>query len=154
MTRFRSPTMHALRFHTSVIMLVVFTTAAGAQEPPVNVSIQGNALPREDVLRAVEVFKRNCSPLNRYWADIEAINVAVREEFAAYRLAKGWKATIHVTIAVPDNPRLIPKADGRIGVIAGHTLHYNLGGGAEPGMFGSKRVSQMLCGMPISDRGD
>jgi hypothetical protein len=133
--------------------LLIGFVKASAQVPVVNITIKAEPLKREDVGRAIEIFKRACTPLNRYWTDIQTIDVEVSPEFADFRLEKGWKANIHVMIRVPDNPRLIPRSDSRIGAIAGHVLHYNLGGGRDPGMFGSKRVSQMLCGMPITDRG-
>ena len=107
-----------------------------------------------DIDRAFDIFKRNCSPLDRYWSDIQTVRITVRTEYGAdHRLAKGWKTAIHLAIVVPQNPRLIPAANNRVGVIAGHTLHYHLGGGSEPGMMGTKRVSQFLCGMPIADNG-
>lgn len=133
--------------------LLLGAVSARAQTPPVDISITQNVLPRDDVAKAVDVFKRACSPLNQYWADIKSIGVEVAPEVAEYRLEKGWNANIHITVKVPDDPRVIPKFDRRTGVIAGHTLHYDIGGGRDPGMFGGKRVSQMLCGMPISDRG-
>jgi len=39
-------------------------------------------------------------------------------------------------------------------VIAGHTSDFDIGGGPEPGVLGTKRVSQFLCGMPIAERGE
>jgi len=138
----------------AVCFLLIGLVKAWAQVPGVNITINDDALKQEDVGRAIEIFKRACTPLNRYWADIQTIDVEVSREFADFRLEKGWKANVHVMVRVPDNPRLVPRSDRRIGAIAGHVLHYSLGGGRNPGMFGSKRVSQMLCGMPINGRGD
>jgi hypothetical protein len=133
-------------------MASVFSPVA-SKEPEVSISIRGGSLSREDVLKAIEVFKDVCAPLNRHWSDVKGMEVEAMGEYAPHRLAKGWTTGIFVRVKLPDKLSSLPNYDDRVGVISGHTLHYNLGGGSDPGIFGSKRVSQLLCGMPIGDSG-
>ncbi|MBB6308940.1 zinc ribbon domain-containing protein [Xanthobacter tagetidis] len=126
--------------------------APQAVEPQI---AESNLMSRDDVLRAIAAFREACRPLGgAMWADLTAVKARVQKEYAPHRLAKGWKTSIELELVVPDKPRLIPAYDERTGVIAGHHLWYDLGGGKEPGFFASKRVSQMLCGSPIDQNGN
>lgn len=87
------------------------------------------------------------------WSDLRAINAEIFTEYADYRLAKGWKTTILLTVTVPDKPKRIPVTSDKTGVISGQVLYYFIGGGREPGFFASKRASQYLCGMRVTQTG-
>lgn len=133
------------------------TAAAPAlgPEPQVEIVDAAGLMPREEVLRAVGIFQTNCVPLGgTMWSDLASVKAEVSREYAPFRLAKGWKTTITLSLAVPENPRRIPAFDRRAGVVAGHTLWYVLGGGNSPGYFASKRVSQMLCSAAIDEAGN
>lgn len=127
--------------------------AAQTSGPPVAIKMQSSLVARDAVEKAVAAFKEACSPLNEHWRDVKEIRVDVTDEFADHRLKRGWKAYVHVAVRLSEDPATLPAANDQAGVVAGHTLHYDLGGGSEPGMLGSKRASQMLCGMPISNSG-
>lgn len=137
-----------------VAVLFAFVDIAGA-EPPVSFAIRSQTVSQADAERVIAVFKENCAPLREYWDELEGVEVEVRDdELATNRLEKGWKTRVQLRLKVPENPRLIPVYDPRTGVIAGHTLYYDVGSGREPGMFASKRVSQLLCNLPINQDGD
>lgn len=124
-----------------------------AATPPIEITQTDPSIPEGEIREAVRVFLENCSPLNGYLADFQTIKVRTGREFADHRLSRGWKTDIHITLTVPDQPRYVPKFDPRTHLIAGHTLHYHIGGGSSPGILGSKRSSQMLCGLPIDQNG-
>lgn len=128
---------------------------SSSSEPPVEISGDPSLLPRETVLRAIGIFRSNCTPLGggRMWSELTKVSVSVQREAADYRRALGWRTTLALNLVVPPNPRAIPDYDARTGVVGGHTLWYFLGGGDRPGFFASKRVSQMLCGAPINQDG-
>lgn len=131
-------------------------TTTGGQTAPVDIVIsdEGGRLPRADVERAISEFRQICQPLGgAMWSDLRAINAEVFAESADYRLAKGWKTTIRLRLTVPDYPSKIPATSEQTGVIAGHVLYYYIGGGREPGFFASKRASQYLCGMRVTQVG-
>ena len=87
------------------------------------------------------------------WSDIVEIHGDLAEEYAQFRLDRGWKATLHLQLRLPDKLRNIPEYNQETGVINGHTLHYHLGGGHTPGFFATKRVSQFLCGLRVDQKG-
>lgn len=117
--------------------------------------LSGDGYTREEVSRAIELFRQACKPLGdeRYWSELVEIKVESGVEYAPHRLARGWSTGLHLALRIPDRPTRIPAHDDRTGVIAGHTLHYDLGGGKTPGFLSSKRVSQFLCGAPVSQEG-
>lgn len=118
------------------------------------ISDEGARLSRAEVERAISEFRRICQPLGgAMWSDIRAVSAEVFAESASYRLAKGWKTTIMLKLTVPDYPQKIPMTSEQTGVIAGHVLYYFIGGGREPGFFASKRASQYLCGMRVTQVG-
>ena len=106
-----------------------------------------------DVMRAFDVFKANCLPINGAWGrDIESISIRTTREHADFRLAKEWTTNIQIEIIVTKNPRHIPALDTRHMVhLAGNTMHYAIGGGSEPGILATGQKSEILCGMPVSD---
>jgi hypothetical protein len=105
----------------------------------------------QDAENAIAAFRKACKPLgdDAMWSDLVEIRARISDEIASHRRIRGWKSTLHLELVVPDDPRHIPKQDPEIGAIAGHHLHYHLGGGATPGFYASKRVSQLLCGGPV-----
>lgn len=136
-----------------LLALIVATGAARAGEVAIEVnnSPYGDALIRE----AVDIFRQNCRPLGgMMWDDLDAVHVEVKPEYADHRLAKGWKHTIFIRATVPDAPRVVPATRPDIGVIAGQTLHYAIGGGKKPGYFSTKTSSNYLCGIRDYDTGD
>lgn len=122
-------------------------------EPPLVMS--GNGYSREEVDHAIALFRQSCKPLGDepYWSELVEIKVDTGVEFAPHRLERGWSTEFHLMLRVPDRPTRIPTFDDSIGIIAGHTLHYDLGGGKTPGFLSSKRVSQFLCGGPVNQDG-
>lgn len=118
------------------------------------VDIKSSKYSKEDAADIVAMFRRNCRPLgNEFWADVGEVNVSISDEYAEHRLARGWTTNIHLSIKYSDNPNTGPAYAAGTGVLAGHTLHYDLGGGSSPGYLATKRSSQYLCGLSISDDG-
>ncbi|WP_342162143.1 hypothetical protein [Methylobacterium sp. SD21] len=126
---------------------------ASALEPTFVISMRTSKISEADVRRAVQIFWRNCQPLSSYTSDIKQIAVDVSDEWADFRLARGWKISIEATVRVPDDPKEIPRYDPRVHVISGNNLFYNIGGGATPGFTSGKRAAQLLCGLPITQNG-
>ncbi|EAB6718104.1 hypothetical protein BO068_005229 [Escherichia coli] len=133
-----------------IAIAALFSTAAIAGP---SVEIQGDAFDRETVEKVLVEFWKACKPLAQHLEDVHTIRVETGEEFAQHRLDKGWKKSFHIAIPLSEELTSLPKSDPEIGAIAGHTLHYHLGGGSQPGMLGSKRVSQKLCGMTVANDG-
>lgn len=107
-----------------------------------------------DLARAFDEFRAVCLPLGgAYWSDVESVRVQAFDEYADHRLAKGWKATGHLAITMSENPSRMPAFNDEIGVMAGQTLHYDLGGSKTAGFFASKRVSQLVCGLKVKEDG-
>ncbi len=139
------------------IQVAIATIALLAPAAAVEPVIIRNDTPwsNETVLRAVAMFSVACKPLGgAMWDELESIEVEALPEFAEFRKDRGWKYTIFVRAKVPDSPSLIPASRADIGVIAGHTLHYDIGGGKSPGFFSTKRASNYLCGIKNYDTGD
>lgn len=144
--------MRSAVLFASLLILSAGSPVLGG-EPPVVVS--GSGYSREEIDHAIALFRRACKPLGdeRYWSELVEIEVETKVEFAPHRLARGWATWFHLMLRVPDRPTRIPTYDDSTGIIAGHTLHYDLGGGKTPGFLSSKRVSQFLCGAPVSQEG-
>ncbi len=124
-----------------------------ADAPPIKFTFDDDSITRDDAKRAIDIFLENCSPLNKYLRDFQEINVRVGKKIVDYQPEMGWTSEIHIQMTVPDEPNYVPRYDPRTHVIAGHTLHYFIGGGNRPGIVGAKRSSQMLCGLPIDQNG-
>src|SRR5687768_7293396 len=93
-------------------------TSNAKADPVVKINLHSSTLGRDQVQKAVDIFKENCSPLNKHWADITSIDVTVQEDFAEHRLARGWKTQIKIEIKVPAKPRSIPAyVDQNVGVL-------------------------------------
>ncbi|WCJ63098.1 hypothetical protein [Agrobacterium tumefaciens] len=123
-------------------------------EPLVNIEMKTDAYSEADVKKAMEIFWDNCKPLSTiYFTDIVSVSLTASDEFTQYRMNRGWKHSIHLAIKMSDNPVKMPASDNEIGVMAGHTLHYDLGGGQDSGFFASKRVSQKVCGLKARNDG-
>ncbi|BAU89386.1 hydrolase [Methylorubrum populi] len=132
---------------------LMFASQSLAASPPVVVKSTGAGASENEIRRAVEIFLRNCAPLNTYLSDIKEIRAEYSGGIPASNHPESWKFSVHVTMDVPNEPKQIPRYDPRAHVMAGHTLHYDLGGGDKPGFFASKRVSQLLCGMEVNQAG-
>lgn len=140
------------RFLVAAAMFGGMVVAAQAQTLTVDIKARG--FTKADVEKAIEVFRQNCQPLGgKGWSDISKVEAEVSEEYAPHRTAKGWKTTVFLKLRLTNDPKIIPADDRDAGVIAGQTLHYAIGGGTSPGYFATKRSSQLLCGLPVNDRG-
>ena len=118
----------------SALLLAIAISAPLAHADSISLDLDTDSFTEGDVVRAVDVFKQICKPLSsEYWADVDYVEAVAAEEFAPHRTALGWKNSIHLSVKLADNPRLLPPVDEEIGVRAGHTLHYDLGAGHRPG---------------------
>jgi hypothetical protein len=144
--------MRSAVLFASILILSAGSPTIGGESPIV---VSGSGYSREEVDRAITLFRQACKPLGdeRYWSELVEVKVETGAEYAPHRLARGWSTGLHLMLRVPDRPTRIPTYDDSTGVIAGHTLHYDLGGGKTPGFLSSKRVSQFLCGAPVSQDG-
>ena len=105
------------------------------------------------IKKSIEIFFKACPKLKGYWLDIDSVSadpyIDAGGEFEYRTEQYGWQHWIHVTMQVSDNPKNIPN---RIRA-AGHTLHYNLGGGVRPGIIFKKKQSGDVCGISMRDDG-
>ena len=122
-------------------------------EPKITISAPG--VTDADVKAAIAAFRKACMPLggNKMWSEIKEVTAHVMVEMAPYRLNLGWKNTLQLLLALPDELKNIPVHDRQTGVISGHVLYYYLGGGKTPGFLSQKRVSAFLCGQPVNQSG-
>lgn len=138
------------------VVTLVFTaimSAATARAEP-TIEIKGSDFDRPTIQRIVDVFMQACPRLRNGQSDIQTIRIETNAEYAEHRLKRGWKTGIHIAIPLPQTLQTLPEFDDRVGVIAGHTLHYDIGSGITPGILGQKRVSHLLCDMPIAEGSD
>ena len=128
---------------------------AALAEPSVSVERKTEAFSDSEITQALDTFKASCKPLGAaYWGDVESVSVEAFEEYATFRLDLGWKHTVHLAIKLSEKPEAMPEFNDDIGVLAGQTLHYDLGAGKKTGFFASKRASQLLCGLPVDEAGN
>jgi hypothetical protein len=140
-------------FSIALFSFSVLSIPAYAQVIP-EITSNTRLISEADVRKAYSEFMAFCTTLRRASGDIVRIEARAFDELAPNRQAKGWKASIHLSVTLKkNNLQSLPTYHPATGVVAGHTLHYYLGGGASPGVFASKRVSQFLCGMPVDDSG-
>ena len=123
-----------------------------SSSPPTTLTVKAGNYTPEDAKTALDIVRKNCPLLDSAWDDVASVEVEVFEEFAAHRSSKGWKHTVGLRIRLSDNPLRMRALDEKYGA-AGHVLHYALGGGTMPGMFATKRISQALCGLEVSESG-
>ncbi len=127
--------------------------AAQAQETKIDIKVPGYT--EADVQVAIDQFRRNCRPLGaEFWGDVEEISAQIYKEYAEHRLARGWTTTMSLALKFSRDPKYGPAFASGTGVLAGQTLHYDLGGGITPGFLAIKRSSQYLCGLAFSHDGD
>ena len=129
--------------------------AKSAPEAEPKITIKAAGFTEDDVKATIAAFRKACMPLggNKMWSEIKEIRADLFEEYARYRLDRGWKNTLHLQLALSDELKNIPTYDPQTGVMSGHVLHYFLGGGKTPGFFSQKRVSAYLCGQPVDQSG-
>ncbi|MBP2558357.1 hypothetical protein J2857_001108 [Neorhizobium galegae] len=84
---------------------------------------------------------------------VTKVEADVFEEYAGHRLKRGWKYTLQLAVHYVDAPKVGPAFSEEAGVLSGHVLQYDLGGGQTPGFLAAKRSSQFLCGVPIDHKG-
>jgi len=91
---------------------------------------------------------QNCPDLWSYWPDVASAKVEIETSFGARKEQLGWKNELHYQVKIKQETKAIP-AKFRAW---GHTLHYYLGAGKDPGIVIQKRESQLVCGIqPKSD---
>jgi hypothetical protein len=140
-------------------LLLVFLSASASRAADIRVelapssfSTPGASYPdRTTIDEALAAFMQSCAPLTtEYWSDVVTAVARVHQEtYARARLERyGWRREIDIEIAISDHPKTIPRRFD----VAGHTLHFALGGGTSPGIVGAMRV-QGLCAMSTV-RGD
>lgn len=131
---------------------LISLSSATLAEP--RIEIQGSEYDADLIAQIVTDFLAECPRLKKGVTDIRTIKVKTSSEYAEHRLKRGWKTNIHISIALPDKLDALPAFDDRVGVIAGHTLHYDIGGGKTPGFLGQKLVSHFLCDMKLMQGSD
>ena len=113
---------------------------------PISFASPGASYPdRSTIDEALALFVRSCAPLTaEYWVDVLSATATVYSE--TYDKARferyGWRREIEIAILIKDHPAVIPRRFD----VASHTIHFVLGGGASPGIVGSKK-GQVLCDM-------
>lgn len=126
---------------------------SNAQETKIDIRVPGYT--EADAAVAIDLLRRNCQPLGgEFWGDVSAVQIEVFKEYAPHRLARGWQNTMTVMLTYAKEPKYGPSYASGAGVLAGHTLHFDLGGGETPGILVAKRSSQYLCGLAFDQRGD
>ncbi|WP_332117254.1 hypothetical protein [Azorhizobium caulinodans] len=136
----------------AILALLLGPTAAVSETRKVEFKTSGFA--QADFDKALEAFRTLCKPLGTSgWSDVVEVQGEFFDEYAAHRRAKGWTKTLSLRIKLANPPLKLPASDDRVGVVGGHVLYFDIGGGKEPGVFSSKRVSQFVCGFPISAQG-
>lgn len=137
-----------------LVALSLLTSAAAVHAAEMEVTIKVPGYSEADATVAVEALRRNCRPLgDEFWEDVTKIQVTIEEETADYRTAHGWKNSMYLMLKYSDAPKFGPSYATGAGILAGHTLHFVLGGGWEPGIFVGKRSSQYLCGLSFKADG-
>ncbi|MCQ1836223.1 hypothetical protein [Neorhizobium galegae] len=137
-----------------VFALTSFAVAGTASAEQLQVTIKAGRITKADVVEAVRIFREKCRPLgDAAWEDVTKVEADVFEEYAGHRLKRGWKYTLHLAVHYADAPKVGPAFSEEAGVLSGHVLHYDLGGGQTPGFLAAKRSSQFLCGVPIDHKG-
>ena len=140
---------------TIAALAVLVCTGLPALGGEVRIEIDAEGYSEADAMVALEIFRRNCRPLGEeFWSDVTEARVDIRQETAPHRLARGWKADVHLSLKYSDEPQVGPSYASGAGILRGHTLHYNLGGGETPGFLATKQSSQYLCGLSFDDKGD
>lgn len=136
----------------ALLAISSFAGAPHAQEIKLDMRVPGYT--EADATVAIDLLRRNCRPLGKeFWEDVVEITATFDEETADHRRAHGWQNSLLLQVRYADEPKYGPSYASGTGVLAGHTLYFNLGGGDRPGFFVSKRSSQYLCGLPFNDQG-
>lgn len=138
-----------------VAVFASFVVGCSDPAPDVTIDVQGTFSQSEaDVItNAIDAFKQSCKPLfAEYWKDVISATATIepqiimtndgRELKQPFAEKYGWRDTVHLIIAVADNPEKIPASFNA----AGHTLFFRLGGGDQPGVSISKRPAAVVCG--------
>lgn len=142
-------------FGKGAVLAFFFVAALSAQASEIEMTISAEGYSEADATAALDTFRRNCRPLGyEFWSDVTNIKVEIVDELAPHRLARGWHANVHLALKYSDDPQVGPAFASGTGVLAGHTLHYDLGGGSTPGYLASKQSSQYLCGLSFNANGD
>lgn len=139
-----------MRLLRTLIVAAALLAASGqAGGEPAKVVLTDVPAGLEQVARqAVRAFEDACPLLFEYWADVEAAEGRINTPVVApYREDRfGWRREVELRVRIKADPALIPDRYRAWG----HTLHYYLGAGHQPGVVAAKAQSQRLCGLPPS----
>ena len=139
----------------TILLVIVANNHADKKKTDIRFSVQMEAdgVSADAVTSALTAFAESCVPLTtKHWKNVVSANAVVRPVTNPGPHPRGWKTYIEVEVTLADKTD-IPVTD-EYGVPDGHHLWYSLGGGASPGFFATKRVSQGLCGMPVDKNGN
>ena len=147
-----------MKLALATLLLVVPVEPAAADtetlvgKTRIRIDVEGYST--EDVLQMIQIFRGNCLPLGgSFWSDVTEVHAELVQETADYRLARDFRTTLNLRLKYADDPVFGPTIGTQVGVMAGHTLSYDLGGGPTPGYFASKKISQYLCGLSFDPNG-
>lgn len=150
--------MHMMKVTVAVLSLAGTIIPATADTDilvgKTRITISMDGYSEEDVLTAIQAFRKSCQPLGGlFWSDVTEVHAHLRQETAPYRLERGFETTIHLRLEYADDPVFGPSYGTQVGTMAGHTLWYVLGGGPTPGYIAEKKASQYLCGLSFDPSG-
>lgn len=139
-----------MKFRVIFLSLLGFLPVSAASADTFTVSIEAPGYSEQDVRKAIDIFRSKCQPLGgEVWSDLTEVKAEIEVETARHRLDRGWTNTLHLALRYSETPLVGPVFDEEAGVLTGHVLHYDIGGGQSPGFLAGKRSSQFLCGLPI-----
>ena len=108
---------------------------------------------REKVEKGVALFRNTCVFLIRFWSDVEKATANLKRVLYLSPSAKdrGWGEVVEVEVKVKLRPEhhqeLIDWS------AFGHTLHYRIGAGKQPGIEAAKGPASKLCSIPAEKEG-
>lgn len=138
--------------YTFLFAFFMLVKVGQAQEVAIEQKVPGYT--EADAMIAINLLRRNCLPLgSEFWPDVAQITATFEQEQTEDRKALGWVNSLLLQIRYSEEPSSGPGYASGVGVLAGQTLFYRLGGGNRPGFFASKRSSQYLCGLSFDDSG-
>lgn len=150
--------MKRINIIASAIALSLLLTACG-KTPDKVVAVQGNedAATQDLVKDATRQLNAACTGLNQYVYDLlkKTWSASVASNAGNsfnYRTEKwGWTKWVEITVQVSPKAKDLPKEWNA----PGQVLTYDLGGGKNPGIASSDKLSQLMCGsMAVSNDPD
>lgn len=135
-----------------VLLLAALALAGCGEDEPALIDVKGShgKADAAAIWGAIVAFQQACPDLSgKYWADVESATVEVwpiPEDARPYDYRweqYGWPTYLGITVKIRNTPRKIPK----LFKAGGHSLYYEFGGGARPGVGAKKEQSMLLCPM-------